>query len=66
MLQGFGRGAVGTDCCAVPKDGFSHAAPALHSPAAARKAAGMREFMERTPSPQQPLRSLLRMAVSGL
>lgn len=66
MLQGFDRGRVGTDCCAVPKDGFSHAAPALHLPAAARKAAGTREFMERKPSPQQPLRSLLRMAVSGL
>ena len=56
----------GVQTAAVPQDGFSHVAPAQHLPAAARKAAGMREFMERKPSPQQPLRSLLRMAVSGL
>lgn len=42
---------MGTDCCAVPKDGFSHAAPALHLPAAVRKAAGMREFIERKTQP---------------
>ena len=37
----------GVQTAAVPQDGFSHVAPAQHLPAAARKAAGMREFMER-------------------